>query len=331
VLTVSLRHTAGRPLKPLHDDLALLRECIVSQGGGLIELTDADRADVVLLFHDDPAAVPLMGALSVLSPDERRRTIVYSSIDHLLPFLPGLYPSLPQWNRIPGTGGAPYLGVLRSDFLDDIPPDHPRRWLFSFAGNLGNAPVRERLMRLDDPRGHVVDTAGHPGNRSGQASDVYQQFRDDYVAHLRDSVFVLCPRGRGPSSVRLYETLRAGRVPVILADDWVPPAAIPWESCSLTIPEADISRLGRLLRERESQAEVMSRNSRRVWDEHFSRRGIVGWMHQELTRILAEYPRFRAAQRRLWWDPRNYRTILRELRQVFRTKKPFNMLNAAMR
>ena len=34
---------------------------------------------------------------------------------------------------------------------------------------------------------------------------------------LRQSKFVICPRGVGTSSIRLFECLRAGRVPIIVA------------------------------------------------------------------------------------------------------------------
>src|SRR2546423_4170060 len=35
------------------------------------------------------------------------------------------------------------------------------------------------------------------------------------------SKFILCSRGVGTSSVRLFDTMRMGRVPVILSDQWL--------------------------------------------------------------------------------------------------------------
>jgi hypothetical protein len=39
--------------------------------------------------------------------------------------------------------------------------------------------------------------------------------RDEYVNNIADSDFVLCPRGDSNASLRFYETLSAGRIPLI--------------------------------------------------------------------------------------------------------------------
>ncbi|WP_241687883.1 exostosin family protein [Janthinobacterium sp. 17J80-10] len=41
---------------------------------------------------------------------------------------------------------------------------------------------------------------------------------DEYLSILLDSVFSLCPSGSGPNSIRLWESLGTGTIPVILAD-----------------------------------------------------------------------------------------------------------------
>jgi hypothetical protein len=64
--------------------------------------------------------------------------------------------------------------------------------------------------------------------------------------------------------------MRAGRVPVIVSDDWLPPPLIDWESCSIRVSEADVDRLPAILRERESEAKRIGQRARAVWDAHFS-------------------------------------------------------------
>ena len=51
------------------------------------------------------------------------------------------------------------------------------------------------------------------------------------------------PRGAGTASIRSFETLAAGRVPVIISDDWVPPAGPDWDACSLRVREAEVATL----------------------------------------------------------------------------------------
>ncbi len=48
------------------------------------------------------------------------------------------------------------------------------------------------------------------------------QLMEGYVTELKNSVFSLCPRGNGPSSMRLFESMLLGAIPVRL-DDWTKP------------------------------------------------------------------------------------------------------------
>jgi len=61
-----------------------------------------------------------------------------------------------------------------------------------------------------------------------------------YYQSIIDSKFVLCPRGGSPSSVRIFETLAAGRIPVIISDDLILPLPdIGWDKFSIRVPEKD--------------------------------------------------------------------------------------------
>lgn len=126
----------------------------------------------------------------------------------------------------------------------------PRRWLYSFVGMRPNAwyltQVRAWILDAlkEDPRGHVIgrdnwhykkivyrhqvldhapkDADGRP--EPGLVDDAASaQFREV----LRDSTFALCPSGSGPNSIRLWEAIMAGSIPVIMADTYAPPGD-PW-------------------------------------------------------------------------------------------------------
>ena len=61
---------------------------------------------------------------------------------------------------------------------------------------------------------------------------------DAYVATLQHSCFALCPAGTGPNSIRLWEALGFGAIPVILADALaLPGPATLWEEAALLVPE----------------------------------------------------------------------------------------------
>ena len=44
-----------------------------------------------------------------------------------------------------------------------------------------------------------------------------------YNEVLSDSVFSLCPEGAGPNTLRIWESLAVGAIPVVIAKDWTPP------------------------------------------------------------------------------------------------------------
>ena len=46
----------------------------------------------------------------------------------------------------------------------------------------------------------------------------YQRLSLDYVSVMRETIFCLCPSGSGPNSIRLWEALGFGCIPVILSD-----------------------------------------------------------------------------------------------------------------
>lgn len=62
--------------------------------------------------------------------------------------------------------------------------------------------------------------------------------RNRYIPSVQDSRFVLCPRGRGPNSIRFFETLASANVPIFIGEpetkfplDWI----IDWDLACIRI------------------------------------------------------------------------------------------------
>jgi len=64
---------------------------------------------------------------------------------------------------------------------------------------------------------------------------------------LSRSRFSLCPRGTGPSTIRFWESLGAGSIPVLIGSDMGLPDGYDWKKCVITISELDINKIHKIL------------------------------------------------------------------------------------
>jgi len=210
---------------------------------------DAERADAIV-FADvnlhrrtDPHGAP-RADLFRRFPE---RCFSYEVGDVPMYTLPGVYVSARrQWlTRLPVLGG-PYIRTVTQ-----MPPaSQEPSLLYSFRGS-PSSRLRRRVLALNDPRAKIEAGQG-PWDPGTAATEVaIGQVR--HIDLIQRSKFVLCPRGQGPSSHRIFETLAAGRVPVIISDKWVPPPRLDWERGSVRVAERDIARIPEILAATEAR------------------------------------------------------------------------------
>jgi len=114
-----------------------------------------------------------------------------------------------------------------------------RPLLFSFAGAIEN-PCYLSEARLwiwehlrDHPKGRVVGRgmwhyhsevyeAQIQGRALGEDKEQVEK-EEEFRDLLLNSVFSLCPSGSGPNSIRLWESLASGAIPVVISDGYLPP------------------------------------------------------------------------------------------------------------
>jgi exostosin family protein len=260
----------------------------------------AEDADAVLFvdLQQHPADLFLAGLRRhPLVRAHPEKICVYDERDRPFASFPGIYvagtPRLARRNPIAG-GAYPRLLTVIPRTGED--PD----LLFSFCGARTH-PVRGAVLALEHPRGLVRDTTGisffgWDDEARDQHSDAA---REQYVATVQRSKFVLCPRGHGPSSFRLYETLAAGRVPVVISDDWLAPPRIDWGACSVRVPESDVARMPQLLGDLERRWPEMSRAAAATFDAHFATGRLWNHYAATLAQLLPGSPRTRP-----WWAQR---------------------------
>lgn len=83
----------------------------------------------------------------------------------------------------------------------------------------------------------------------------HQQQRKDFINNLVSSDYILCARGYGNYSVRLYEALCCGRIPVFVNTDCVLPYDFSqdWRQYCVWVEEKDLPRIGEKVAEFHNQ------------------------------------------------------------------------------
>ena len=139
----------------------------------------------------------------------------------------------------------------------------PRKYLYSFQGAYDKqwylTNIREQLFNMKHPDSCYVKNIGlwHYNNivysskqnneKELNENTTHINNTNDYNKLLLDSRFSLCPSGSGPNSIRLWESLAIGSIPIILADTLELPSHELWDKSILRLKESDIGKLPELL------------------------------------------------------------------------------------
>lgn len=125
--------------------------------------------------------------------------------------------------------------------------------------------------------------------RDASTSDLVD-VRREYVENLAGCDYVLCVRGSGNYSYRLYEALCMGRIPIVIDTDLALPFAdsLPWNEITVQVAVRDIGRIDEIVAEHhrgldDATYRALQGQIREVW---------LGWLAPEafygrLARVLA--------------------------------------------
>jgi glycosyltransferase involved in cell wall biosynthesis len=172
----------------------------------------------------------------------------------------------------------------------EVSPQGEKPLLFSFAGAIENpcylskARVWIRKHLQDHPEGSVVERMGWHYHGEVYEAQIHGRAPSDpkgqknkgkeFCQLMGESIFSLCPSGSGPNSIRLWESIASGVIPVILSDGYLPPGSKEdWENAVVFCLESEeeIRRLP------ERLAEIASDPTR------------VAEMHLALRKLSVKY------------------------------------------
>jgi hypothetical protein len=188
---------------------------------------------------------------------------LFSESDWPFPVLPGAFPSLAK--QIPWAQSWSYLPSW--NVQADVPlseGDGEPDFLFSFLGRTSTHPIRKLLRLLDGIGSPCLDVEEAPRRLSSY------HYSKSYFQLIRRSKFVLCPRGFGISSIRIFEAMSCGRVPVIISDQWIPPPEISWKDFCVFVPQKDVFLIPELLRDLTDRAPEMGQLAQQVFIQHYA-------------------------------------------------------------
>jgi hypothetical protein len=207
--------------------------------------------------------------------------------------LPGVYVNATRPNLL-GRYRTGSYALLHQDFKNpytespQVTPQAGRNpdLLFSFLGRNCH-PCRDTIFKTKYSRRDVlVEDTSHfnafTHSNEGKAADQRR-----YFEICQRSKFLLCPRGVGASSIRLFEALRLGIAPIIVSDAWLPCAGPDWKRCAIFVKERDAGRLEEIVSEYESRWREMGAAAREVHDEFFAETAYFNFLISSIEAIAS--------------------------------------------
>jgi len=214
-------------------------------------LTQAQEANKLLLisaYQDDPAPIDIPGTI-ILRPSAYK-TILRSN-EILMPAYVEDLGEKSGWDCIEKNEKPRISFVGKANF--STWREHLKYLLRNYivrsgAHRQGVYFRRKALssLRLD---ARVILNAIIRKNYSGHRNTIEispTQAREEYIRSIQDAHFTLAPRGDGNYSLRFYETLSLGRIPVIIDTDMPLPLEdrIDYAKCIVRVPWQESHRVG---------------------------------------------------------------------------------------
>lgn len=151
--------------------------------------------------------------------------------------------------------------------------------------------LRDRILSLLDTSPHVTtDFIKRKKYRAGVLSDADRwQTGMAFYENINNTDYTMCVRGGGNFSVRLYETLAMGRIPLFVNTDCILPLAdsVDWKKHVVWVDISDVDRIGDILADFHNSIhpddfKQLQLDNRKFWEDSLSFDGF----HSKLLRMM---------------------------------------------
>lgn len=157
--------------------------------------------------------------------------------------------------------------------------DNKRPYLYSFIGaynpNIYISNIREQIYCMEHPSGCFIEkTDGWfyesiVYNKQQKNDGTFEKNTAKFNRVLLGSRFSLCPSGSGPNSIRFWESLGCGAIPILLSDTLELPPHPLWESAILRVQEHKLQSVPSLLKNISNEDEINMRKKCLILYNHF--------------------------------------------------------------
>ena len=260
---------------------------VPQRGAGYALVSKESAADVIVAPSGDQVSGRFWRDISPPKPKEIE-TVVWDIGDRPLGRESGFFCSLPKQLFDPSRHCTMSYPVAWNDYIEKFAPQQAT-FDFGFMGSM-SAGVRRRIADRFEPVARELNAAiiESSWDRRLQSFAYAPEQLRAYANFIQVTKFVLCPRGKGTGSIRLFEVLKAGRVPVVISDDYVLPTLqgpTAWEDSALFVGERHSASIPSLVSRKLGEWETMAANARRLWEENFSDAKVIELIAFNLARL----------------------------------------------
>lgn len=208
------------------------------------------------------------------------------SLDSILPweryatgplFLFGDYPGVPtSWQgktvfKQSCAKSSPYLSFFYVVSLGGVDPRPIENCQFK-VGFHGCSRTHDCRPKLRDVIDKLVPSYYCDNQRAWWdfSAEQQTQFRRSYLTLLENTKFIFCPRGRGLNSIRFFEALKLGRIPVLISDEAKLPLedVVDYNEFVVRVPEADVGLADQYIFEWLDKHNLAAASARASWVSH---------------------------------------------------------------
>lgn len=153
-----------------------------------------------------------------------------------------------------------------------------RKYLFSFVGaydkNVYMSTIRQKMLNIPKNNNHNIHIKINDQwfyNKNVYDDKTFDNTNKDidFQKLLLNSKYSLCPSGTGCNSIRFFESLSYGSIPILLSDEIILSKIVKWSDFIIQINECEINKIYDILEQNEDRVETMSNDCIKTFLRYF--------------------------------------------------------------